>query len=197
MQLICPCLLLSQHPSTFQSSSLHFRSLHFRKLGSALSRNTGAEESICTNQIITRSSLLLQKGLTALLPKPSTRPNLRAQAQCKEEKKPNLKIVCKYLNCLYIMLLLYCDTSVSLHSIRTFLMKYKFPHHASGNNSIKSCISISFVTTTLPSSMFPPSFFNSGFLVLLLQPAPYWLVIHFHPGHIGFCLLNSLSHCSF
>ena len=39
----------------------------FRKLGSALSRNTGTEESICINQIITRSSLLLQKGLSALI----------------------------------------------------------------------------------------------------------------------------------
>ena len=39
----------------------------FHKLGSALSRNTGTEESVCIGQIITRSSLLLQKGLSALI----------------------------------------------------------------------------------------------------------------------------------
>ena len=35
----------------------------FRKLGSALSRNTGTEESVCIGQVIMKSSVLLQKGL--------------------------------------------------------------------------------------------------------------------------------------
>ena len=39
----------------------------FRKLGSALSKNTGTEESVCIGQVIMKNSLLLQKGLCALI----------------------------------------------------------------------------------------------------------------------------------
>ena len=39
----------------------------FKKLGSALSRNTGTDESVCIGQVISKNSLLLQKGLCALI----------------------------------------------------------------------------------------------------------------------------------
>ena len=46
----------------------HNEALHqFRKLGSALSRNTGTDESVCVGQVIMKNSLLLQKGLCALI----------------------------------------------------------------------------------------------------------------------------------
>ena len=38
-----------------------------RKLGSALARHTGIDESESINHLITRTSILLQKGLSALL----------------------------------------------------------------------------------------------------------------------------------
>ena len=37
------------------------------KLGSALARNTGIDESEAINHLMTRTSILLQKGLSALL----------------------------------------------------------------------------------------------------------------------------------
>ena len=39
----------------------------FKKLGSALARHTGQEESETINHLLTRTSVLLQKGLSALL----------------------------------------------------------------------------------------------------------------------------------
>ena len=38
-----------------------------RKLGSALARHTGTDESESINHLMTRTSILLQKGLSALL----------------------------------------------------------------------------------------------------------------------------------
>ena len=45
-----------------------------------------------------------------------------SQAQFKEEKKPNFKIVCKYSNCLYITLLLYCDLSFLAIKLKSFML---------------------------------------------------------------------------
>ena len=55
----------------------------FRKLGSALSKNTGTEESICTNQIFTRGSVLIQKGLAALIL--NCTPNLPPPSKIRKE----------------------------------------------------------------------------------------------------------------